>query len=97
MTGPIAEPIPALRIRRLQTVPPQVTPPDLGAKWPVRSLHLNETPLPPAPAVVAAMQKAAAGLNRYPDHDGSELIGALSARTGVAAERKGLLARIRRH
>ena len=75
------------RIRRLATVPPAATPPDRGESLPVRSLHLNEAPFPPAPAVIAAMQQAAAGLNRYPDHDGAELIAELARRTGAPAER----------
>jgi len=87
MTGPTADDIISPRIQRLKVVPPQVKPPDLGPLHPVRSLHLNESPFAPAPSVVAAMQQAAAELNRYPDHDGSELVGALSARTGVPAER----------
>lgn len=74
------------RIQRLETVPPQVTPPDLGEALPVRSLHLNESPFPPAPAVVEAMQRAAAALNRYPDHDGRALIAELARRTGAAAD-----------
>lgn len=87
MTGTTAEQIVTPRVRRLTVVPPQVKPPDLGPSLPVRSLHLNESPFGPAPSVVAAMQRAAADLNRYPDHDGAELVAALSARTGVPAER----------
>lgn len=87
MTGPTADDIVSPRIRRLKVVPPQVKPPDLGPDRPVRSLHLNESPFAPAPSVVAAMQRAAAALNRYPDHDGSELVRALSARTGVPKAR----------
>jgi histidinol-phosphate aminotransferase len=87
MTDPIAEFFPAPRIRRLQPVPPASTPPDLGASRPVRSLHLNESPFAPAPGVVAAMQQAAVGLNRYPDHDGKQLVAALSESFGVSADR----------
>ena len=87
MTGIIAEPIVTPRIQRLKVVPPQVKPPDLGPDRPVRSLHLNESPFAPAPAVVAAMQRAAAELNRYPDHDGADLVAALSSRTGIPADR----------
>jgi histidinol-phosphate aminotransferase len=87
MTGRIADCFPAPRIRRLRPVPPASTPPDPGAQWPVRSLHLNESPFAPAPAVVAAMQRAAADLNRHPDHDGRQLVAALAARLGVAAGR----------
>ncbi len=74
------------RIQRLEIVPPQVTPPILGEALPVRSLHLNKSPFPPAPAVIEAMQRAAVGLNRYPDHDGSELIAELARHTGAAAD-----------
>ncbi len=57
MTGRTADVIPVPRIRRLQPVPPAATPPEHDPQWPVRSLHLNEAPFPPAPAVVAAMQR----------------------------------------
>jgi len=87
MTGPTADTVPVSRILRLRSVPPAFTPLDLGPQWPVRSMHLNESPFAPAPAVVAAMQQAAAGLNRYPDHDGRQLVAALSQRLGVAADR----------
>lgn len=86
MTGRMAEDVVTPRIQRLETVPPQVMPPDLGAELPVRSLHLNESPFPPAPVVIAAMQRAASAVNRYPDHDGKELIAALARRTGVAPD-----------
>ncbi|MFA6265086.1 MAG: histidinol-phosphate transaminase [Pseudolabrys sp.] len=87
MTGTTAERIVRPRIQRLTVVPPQVKPPDLGPDRPVRSLHLNESPFAPAPSVVAAMQRAAAELNRYPDHDGNDLVAALSARTGIPVDR----------
>ncbi len=92
MTQLMTDTVPVSRIRRLPTPashapPPQVHAPEGQAPLPLRSLHLNESPFPPAPSVVAAMQEAAARLNRYPDHDGSELTAALSARTGIAAER----------
>ena len=74
------------RIRRLEIVPPQETSPDLGEALPVRSLHLNESPFPPAPAVVDAMQRAVAALNRYPDHDGRGLIAELARRCGAAPD-----------
>ena len=87
MTGPTADTVPVARILRLRSVPPAFTPFDLGPQWPVRSMHLNESPFAPAPAVVAVMQRAAAGLNRYPDHDGQQLVAALSQRLGVPADR----------
>ncbi len=86
-TGPTANTVQTPRIRRLQSVPPAATPPPMAPEWPVRSMHLNKSPFPPAPAVVAAMQQAAAGLNRYPDHDGQQLVAALAQRLDVAADR----------
>lgn len=86
MTGRMVDNVVTPRIRRLETVPPQMTPPDLGAELPVRSLHLNESPFPPAPAVVEAMQRAATALNRYPDHDGKELVAELARRTGASTD-----------
>jgi histidinol-phosphate aminotransferase len=82
----VVESVVTPRIQRLETVPARLTPPDLGEALPVRSLHLNESPFPPAPAVVVAMQRAATVLNRYPDHDGRDLIAELARRTGVAPE-----------
>jgi len=48
-------------------------------------LHLNESPYPPSPKAIEAVQVAAASLNRYPDSQGKALAAALSARTGIAA------------
>jgi histidinol-phosphate aminotransferase len=92
MTGRItdaaqAETIPTARIRQLTSQPARSTPQDSDTAPPVRSLHLNESPFPPAPAVVDAMVAAATGLNRYPDHDGTLLVGDLAARFGVPANR----------
>src|SRR6202048_3975892 len=86
MTDLISDAVPVGRIRSLKTAPHQ--PPLLKeTKLPLRSLHLNESPFPPAPSVVAAMQEAAARFNRYPDHEGSALVAALSQRTGIAPAR----------
>ncbi len=49
----------------------------------VRSLDLNECPLPPSPAVVAAVAAAAQSANRYPDALCKDLAQALAAATGV--------------
>jgi len=87
MTGPIAEFVPVPRVERLKLLPPMLVPAELGAQWPPRSLHLNESPFAPAPAVLAAMQQAVTEANRYPDHEGHALIAALSQRFGVAADR----------
>lgn len=75
------------RIQKLQTVPPQKVLQRDDDAPPIRSLHLNESPFEPAPAVVQAMQHAASNLNRYPDHDGSELVAELARRTGVTSDR----------
>ncbi len=54
---------------------------------PRRGLDLNELALPPSPKVLAAMQRAAVSLNRYPDLMGRDLVTKLSAQTGVEAAR----------
>ncbi|HZS83705.1 MAG TPA: aminotransferase class I/II-fold pyridoxal phosphate-dependent enzyme [Stellaceae bacterium] len=54
---------------------------------PVRALHLNECPLPPSPAVIAAIRAAAPAINRYPDAHVCRLAQALAERTGIAADR----------
>ncbi len=54
---------------------------------PVRALHLNECPLPPSPAVIAAIRAAVPTINRYPDAHARRLAAALQERTGVAADR----------
>jgi histidinol-phosphate aminotransferase len=46
-------------------------------------LHLNESPTPPSPRAVAAMQAAAAEVHRYPDNEPAALAAALSASIGV--------------
>ena len=46
-------------------------------------LHLNESPTPPSPRAVAAMQAAAADVHRYPDNEPAALAAALSASLGV--------------
>jgi histidinol-phosphate aminotransferase len=53
----------------------------------VALLASNESPEPPIPAVVAAVQEVLTGLNRYPDPTNSKLRGALSDRYGVPASR----------
>ncbi len=49
-------------------------------------LASNENPYSPVPAVVAAVQAAAAGINRYPDHLAVALRQAVSEWVGVARE-----------
>ena len=46
-------------------------------------LHLNESPTPPSPRAVAAMQAAAADVHRYPDNEPAGLAAALSDALGV--------------
>lgn len=53
-------------------------------------LNLNESPIGPSPLAIAAAQRAIAGVNRYPPTDGGSLVTALSAHTGVAADRIGV-------
>ncbi|HEV2777120.1 MAG TPA: histidinol-phosphate transaminase, partial [Solirubrobacteraceae bacterium] len=48
----------------------------------VAMLASNESPDPPLPAVVAAAQRALAGVNRYPDPSNAALRRALSNRYG---------------
>src|SRR5437868_633747 len=49
-------------------------------------LASNEGPFPPFPAALAAMERAARELNRYPDGGSYRLHEALAARHGVASE-----------
>src|SRR3954471_5329235 len=53
----------------------------------VALLASNESPEPPIPAVVAAVQEILTGVNRYPDPTNAKLRGALSDRYGVPASR----------
>ncbi|MDP1848936.1 MAG: histidinol-phosphate transaminase [Solirubrobacteraceae bacterium] len=53
----------------------------------VAMLASNESPDPPLPAVVAAAQRALAGVNRYPDPSNAALRRALSNRYGIAPNR----------
>jgi histidinol-phosphate aminotransferase len=58
---------------------------ELGIPGAIR-LASNENPVPPSPSVLAALQKALAGLNRYPDGSGYYLRQALAKKHGVSAE-----------
>ncbi|MEL6983618.1 MAG: aminotransferase class I/II-fold pyridoxal phosphate-dependent enzyme, partial [Actinomycetota bacterium] len=49
-------------------------------------LASNENPFPPIPAVVQAVEAAAAGVNRYPDHRATELRARLADWVGVTPE-----------
>lgn len=79
--------IPVSRIQRLVVQPARITPASSDPALPVRSLHLNEAPFPPPPGAIAAMQQAAAAVNRYPDHEGEKLVAELARRNAVPAAR----------
>ncbi|HXL93006.1 MAG TPA: aminotransferase class I/II-fold pyridoxal phosphate-dependent enzyme, partial [Streptosporangiaceae bacterium] len=49
-------------------------------------LSMNETPLPPPPAIAKLVADGAARLNRYPDYAASELVAALAQRLRVPAD-----------
>lgn len=87
MTGRSADDFFSPRLRRLAPVSLQPLRQVGGPDRPLRRLHLNECPFPPAPRVVAAMQAAAAATNVYPDHEGTVLVRALSERVGVPTDR----------
>ena len=61
-------------------------PAPVGGSTPSYKLSSNENPYPPLPGVLAATERAVAGLNRYPDLTNSALAAALGARLGVPAE-----------
>jgi histidinol-phosphate aminotransferase len=56
----------------------------------VALLASNESPDPPLPAVVEAIQRTLTGLNRYPDPSNAPVRAALSKRYGVPANRIAL-------
>ena len=58
---------------------------ELGIPNAVR-LASNESPTPPSPVVLEALQRALAGLNRYPDGSGYYLRQALAKKHGVSPE-----------
>ncbi|AJK50121.1 pyridoxal phosphate-dependent aminotransferase [Burkholderia plantarii] len=49
-------------------------------------LHLNESPYPPSPSVLAALQQVFADLNRYPAPQPAALVAALSRLNGVSTD-----------
>lgn len=53
---------------------------------PIAKLASNESPYPPHPAVVTAIEHAARNINRYPDPSGAALRDALTDRYGVPGE-----------
>jgi len=72
------------RVRRIPVYPAAATY-DFGGD--LVKLASNETPWAPHPDVLAAVQAAAASLNRYPDPSTSGLRARISERTGVPASR----------
>jgi histidinol-phosphate aminotransferase len=58
---------------------------ELGIPGAIR-LASNESPAPPSPVVLEALQKALAGLNRYPDGSGYYLRQALAKKHGVSPD-----------
>jgi histidinol-phosphate aminotransferase len=58
---------------------------ELGVPRAIR-LASNESPTPPSPVVLEALQKALAGLNRYPDGSGYYLRQALAKKHGVSPD-----------
>jgi histidinol-phosphate aminotransferase len=71
----------------IATLPPY-KPPKLIRQQPAGMVKLssNENPLGPAPRAIAAIQAAAAGVNRYPDAGSLALRQGLAAHYGVAPE-----------
>ncbi|MFD2793858.1 histidinol-phosphate transaminase [Promicromonospora vindobonensis] len=57
-----------------------------GSSAPAWKLSSNENPYAPLPSVQAAITRAAAEVNRYPELYADELVGRLAAHSGVAAE-----------
>lgn len=77
----------------LKSMPPWGMPPiQVDAKSPVppekiRRMNLNETPYPPSPKAVAAMQDLCARANWYPDPRWRELTAAIAERNGIPQSR----------
>jgi histidinol-phosphate aminotransferase len=71
----------------IATLPPY-KPPKLIRQQPsgVIKLSSNENPLGPSPRALAAIQAAAAGINRYPDAGAVALRQALASRFGIVPE-----------
>ncbi|MBI3707700.1 MAG: aminotransferase class I/II-fold pyridoxal phosphate-dependent enzyme [Proteobacteria bacterium] len=83
-TGPFRPAIAAIPASPGPTAASQIWRRPGGAK--ARVLHLNESPLPPSPAVIVAIDAAARGSNRYPEPVSASLASALAEQTGVPAD-----------
>ncbi len=66
---------------------PQIEEDFPGVAGPLRRMSLNESADPPSPKVIAAVQAAVAGANRYPDPRARALAAAISDRTEVPVSR----------
>ncbi|MGI8614790.1 MAG: histidinol-phosphate transaminase [Nocardioidaceae bacterium] len=84
MTAPTDFTAPRLR-RALETIPAYVPGKPPAARDGVETFKLssNENPYPPLPAVLEAVARAAASMNRYPDMGASRLYAALAQRWDV--------------
>lgn len=70
----------------VSTLPPYVPGARAAASAPMWKLSSNENPYAPLPSVQAAITRAAAEVNRYPEVYADELVETLAAHSGVAAE-----------
>lgn len=75
------------RVSGLSSPPPAHTPVECDPERPVRSLHLNESPLGPSAKAIESMGAAITNLNRYPDHNGESLVRRLAEHTGWDADK----------
>ena len=66
---------------------PQIEEDLTGVNVPLRRMSLNESADPPSPKVIAAVQEAVAGVNRYPDPKARALAAAISDRTEIPTSR----------
>jgi len=66
---------------------PQIEEDMAGVNAPLRRMSLNESADPPSPKVIAAVQQAVAGVNRYPDPKARALAAAISDRTEIPVSR----------
>jgi histidinol-phosphate aminotransferase len=62
-------------------------PETLGPSY---KLSSNENPFPPLPSVLAAVERAAGAMNRYPDFGAADLVAAIAEHHAVAVERIAL-------
>ena len=87
--GSESAPSTTVRIRPDVAALPAYVPgarPDEDAAAQIAKLSSNELPYPPQDAVIEAITRAAAGVNRYPEMTGESLTQALARRWGVEAE-----------